>query len=156
VLYVWSSASDVKVRALIPTDDGRFAEGDPPESLPSRQVTVLDVYGSLFFAGARTLADALPDPERSTRPAVVLRLRGRTQFGSTLIDVLDGYADALADVGGRLYLTGLSPAAARQLRRSAKLDLDETVQVIEADPVLGASTGQAIASARAWLEGLPS
>ena len=85
-----SSASDVTVRALIPQANGRFAEGPPPERLPSEAATVLDVYGSLFFAGARTLANALPSP-----------------VGATLIETLDDYADALAEVGGRLYLSGV-------------------------------------------------
>lgn len=42
-------------------------------------MNLLDVYGSLFFAGARTLLEKLPDPRGSHRPAVVLRLRGRTR-----------------------------------------------------------------------------
>ncbi len=150
-LYVWSSASDVRVRALVRVDDGRIAEVDPPRALPSRTVTVLDVYGSLFFAGARTLADALPDPTDATQPAVVLRLRGRTRFGATLIEVLDEYAEDLDDVGGRLYITGLGEVAARQLRVSKKFDA--SVQLIEADPILGAATERAVALAREWLQG---
>lgn len=151
-LYVWSSASDVRVRALVPVDQGRIAEVDPPRALPSRAITVLDVYGSLFFAGARTLADVLPDPASATQPVVVLRLRGRSRFGATLIEVLDEYAEDLAEVGGRLYITGLGEVAARQLRLSNKLDLSDTVQLIEADPVLGAATERAVAHAHAWLE----
>lgn len=76
VFYLSSSSSDVAVRSLIPLADGRFSESTPPERLPSNAVTVLDVYGSLFFAGARTLAETLPSPEGATRPAVILRLRG--------------------------------------------------------------------------------
>jgi SulP family sulfate permease len=63
VLYVSSSGSDVAVRALIPVGNGRLSEGDPPARLPSRTVTVLEVYGSLFFAGARTLLEALGAPQ---------------------------------------------------------------------------------------------
>jgi SulP family sulfate permease len=151
VLYVASSASDVTVRALVPLGDGRFSESDPPERLPADAVTVLDVYGSLFFAGARTLADALPKPEGASRPAVVLRLRGRTRVGATLIEVLDSYADALAELGGRLYLSGVDEEVSRQLRHTGKLDLDRTVQLVPAAAVVGASTAEAVASASAWL-----
>jgi SulP family sulfate permease len=150
-LYVASSASDVAVRALLPQDDGNFTEGDPPSRLPSDAVTVLDVYGSLFFAGARTLEQALPDPADATRPVVVLRLRGRTRAGATLIEVLDNYADALAEAGGRLYLSGVDEKLGTQLRRAGKLDLDETVRLVPADAVVGASTTQALASAHEWL-----
>jgi SulP family sulfate permease len=55
-------AMDLAVVQLIPRDGGRFEERPPPAVLPSHQVTVLDVYGSLLYAGARTLAAHLPDP----------------------------------------------------------------------------------------------
>ncbi len=151
VLYVASSASDVTVRALTPLGDGRFAEGTPPKRLPSNAVTVLDVYGSLFFAGARTLEEVLPSPEGATRPAVVVSLRGHTRVGATLIEVLDEYADELTEVGGRLYLSGLDDEVIAQLRDAGKLDLEQTVRLVPADEVVGASTRRALASATEWL-----
>ena len=114
-------------------------------------MTVLDVNGSLFFAGARTLQEALPSPVGATRPVVVLRLRGYTHVGATLIEVLDDYADDLAEVGGRLYLSGVAADVSTQLRRAGKIDLDRAVHVVPADKVIGASTAQALAHASAWL-----
>jgi SulP family sulfate permease len=151
ILYLLSSSSDVTIKALIPVGDGRFSEGSPPARLPSNSVTVLDTYGSLFFAGAQTLLEALPSPEGAERPVVVLRLRGHTRIGATLIDVLDSYADDLAEVGGRLYLSGLNEQASNQLRQAGKLDLDEVVHLVPEDVIIGASTQQAVASANAWL-----
>ena len=151
VLYLRSSASDVTVREVIRLDDGRLAEADPPKHLPSNEVTVLDVNGSLFFAGARTLLEALPSPTDATRPVVILRLRGYTSVGATLVEVLDSYADDLAEVGGRLYLSGVDQDVSTQLRNAGKLDLDRAVQVMPADTVIGASTAQALAHASAWL-----
>lgn len=151
VLYLKSSASDVRVLELIRLDDGRIAASKPPARLPGNKVTVLDVDGSLFFAGARTLSDALPTPAGATRPVVVLRLRGYTSVGATLVEVLDGYADALAEVGGRLYLSGVDEEVGRQLRRAGKLDLDRAVHLVPADAIFGASTRQALAHASAWL-----
>lgn len=43
--------------------DGRIEEHKPPKELTSDAVTVLDVYGNLFYAGARTLERLLPVPE---------------------------------------------------------------------------------------------
>lgn len=151
LLYLKSSASDVRVRELIRLDDGRIAESDPPAELPSDKVTVLDVDGSLFFAGARTLSDVLPSPVGATRPVVILRLRGYTSVGATLVDVLDDYADALAGVGGRLYLSGVDEEVSKQLRRAGKLDLDEAVHLVHANHIFGASTHEAVAHASAWL-----
>lgn len=151
VLNLLSAASDVAVRAIIPQGDGRYAEGTPPAHLPSNALTILDIYGSLFFAGARTLMESLPSPTGATRPVVVLRLRGRTRIGATLVEVLDTYADDLADVGGRLYLSGVTEAASKQLRSAGKLDLDNVVQIVPAESVIGASTRTAVELANAWL-----
>ena len=151
LLALASAGSDVRIHEVIRLPDGRFAQAEPPATLPSGDVTVLEVVGSLFFAGARTLGDSLPSPAGSIRPAVVLRLRGRTSVGSTLIEVLDAYADDLAEVDGRLYLSGVDERLAAQLRRAGKLDLDRAVQLVPAHDVLGASTLQAIEQAGVWL-----
>lgn len=151
LLYLMSAASDVKVRAIIPMGNGRFSEEAPPAQLPSSAVTVLTVYGSLYFAGARTLMEALPSPKGATRPAVVLRLRGRTRVGATLIEVLDDYADDLAEVGGRLYLSGVDEDVSAQLQRAGKFNLEQEVHIVPGDTLIGASTEEAVAHANAWL-----
>jgi SulP family sulfate permease len=84
---------------------------------------------------------------------VILRLRGYTSVGATLVEMLDEYADALAEAGGQLYLSGVDDEVSKQLRRAGKLDMDKVVQLVPANEVLGASTKQAVASASAWLGG---
>ena len=152
LLFVISSANDVTLKALTRGPDGRVHESEPPSHLPSRQITTLHVYGSLFFAGARKLEELLPDPEGAVRPAVVIRLRGRRRLGATLIEVLENYSNELERARGRLFLAGLSDAAVGQLRRAGKLDLDRVVILVPADETLGASTEEAVAWARAWLQ----
>lgn len=150
-LYLYKSSTDVSVVELGKRPDGRIEEHPAPKRLASGQVTVLDVYGHLFYAGARTLERMLPRPEHARHAAVILRLRGRTALGATLIDVLDGYADRLREVEGRLYLAGLSQAAYEQIRRTHKPRLSEHVQAYPATPVVGEATEQAVANARQWL-----
>jgi len=151
VLFVVSAAADVRARALVRSSSDGFAETPPPDRLRDESVTVLDVYGSLFFAGARTLAGALPSPRGATRPVVVLRLRGRTEIGSTLVGVLADYADQLAEAGGRLYLSGVDRPMIERLRRVRKLDLNDSVQVMPAEDILGLSTRRAVKAAESWL-----
>jgi sulfate permease, SulP family len=102
-------ALDLRVVELVPTYEGAFVEKPAPSRLESRQLVLLDIYGSLFYAGARALQAALPDPADSEGPAVVLRLRERAPLGATSYAVLSGYAARLADVKGLLYLSGVSP-----------------------------------------------
>lgn len=97
----------------------------------------------------------LPDPQGADRPVVVLRLRGRTQVGATLVEVLSVYADELARAGGRLYLSGVSDHANSQLVASGKIRLDGPVTVERASSVVGSSTGRAVEAAEEWLVSRP-
>jgi sulfate permease, SulP family len=111
----------------------------------------LDVYGSLFFAGARTLEARLPDPLDTHRPAVVLRLRGRTNLGATFFKVLGDYVDKVAQAGGRVFLSGVDPALHKQYGSAGPAAVDDAIEVFEATPILNESSRQAYARATDWL-----
>jgi sulfate permease, SulP family len=149
LLQLNQEAMDLAVVELIPREDGRFEERPPPATLTSRHVTVLDVYGSLMYAGARTLQAHLPDPGAARSPVVVLRLRRRTSLGATFVKVVGDYADRLAAADGRLYLSGLEPSLTERLRRTGHID--GPVRAFEATPVVGESTQAAYLDAEAWL-----
>lgn len=152
VLFVNRSSTDIALVELRELPDGRIEEHKPPKKLASNAVTVLDVYGNLFYAGARTLERLLPVPEQGAmHPVVILRLRGRTTLGATLEEVLSAYANKLEAAGGRLYLTGLSEAAHREVSRMAKLEISGPARVYAETAVRGESTHEAHADAEAWL-----
>ena len=153
LLYVNESSTDISVVELVKRDDGLLEERKPPKQLPGNKVTVLDIYGHLFYAGARTLQRLLPQPNGAENPVVILRLRGRTNLGATLVEVLANYADQLQSVNGRLYLTGVSEGAYEQVVRTGKLRLTGPVRVYEATSVRGQSTLEAHADAETWLVG---
>jgi SulP family sulfate permease len=153
LLYLNESSTDISLVELLKRPDGRIEERKPPKQLPSSQVTVLHVYGHLFYAGARTLERLLPTPQGAQRPVVILRLRGFTSVGATLIEVLANYADKLRAVNGRLYLSGISEGAYEQIVRTGKLRLSGPVRAYEATPIVGQSTREAVADARTWLVG---
>jgi SulP family sulfate permease len=148
LIYLNQAATDVHIVQLIPRPDGRFEERPPPETLPGGEVTILDVYGSVFYAGARTLEQRLPPPEE--RSVVVLRLRGHSRIGATFVDVLAGYADQLRRANGRLYLAGVDKDALGLIGRTRKVSADAAERIFEATPVRGESTLQALAAAQAW------
>ncbi|HEU4842102.1 MAG TPA: SulP family inorganic anion transporter, partial [Ilumatobacteraceae bacterium] len=87
LLQLNQGALDLKVVQLVPGADGRLEEHPAPARAVSYDAVLLDVYGSLQFAGARTLQQQLPDPTGTTAPAIVLRLRGRSTLGSTFFTV---------------------------------------------------------------------
>jgi SulP family sulfate permease len=155
LLQLNQDALDLRLVELTTDGRGRLVERDPPERLESRSVTVLDVYGSLFYAGARTLQVRLPDPGGAESAVVVLRLRGRAMLGATSFSVLAAYADRLVAGGGRLYLSGVDHGLAEQIGRSRRFGLDGPIRVFEAEPVVGASTLAALEEAEAWLVSRP-
>jgi sulfate permease, SulP family len=151
LLQLNREAMDLRVTQLDVLPDGRLREHSAQEALPSDAVTVLDVHGSLLFAGARTLRARLPDPEGTTRPVVVLRLRGRTAMGATFVTVGVAYARRLQEHGGHLFLSGVSPELDATLRRAAAEELGDSLTIVAAEPVIGASTLAADHAAREWL-----
>jgi sulfate permease, SulP family len=151
LLYVNESSVDVSIVQVVERADGRLEEREPERRLRGDAITVLDVYGHLFYAGARTLEQRLPRPSGERGAVVIIRLRGRTNLGATLLDVLASYADELRASGGRLYLSGLNPSAREQIARTGKLPADGPVRLFEATAVLGESTRAALSDAEGWL-----
>lgn len=150
LLQLNREALDLAVVQLVPADDGGWLEHPAPAELPSNRVVILDVYGSLFYAGARTLQARLPVIGDAERPVVVLRLRGRTSLGATSFVVFADYARHLAERGGRLYLSGVDEGVVAQMRQSGRLAVDGPLEVFGAGERIGASTAAAYAAAEAW------
>ncbi|MEN9645547.1 MAG: hypothetical protein RL238_2216 [Actinomycetota bacterium] len=151
LLQLNREALDLTVKEVYFDTDGRPAERPAPATLASNQVTVLSIYGSLYYAGARTLQVRLPDPTGCERPAVVLRLRGRTSLGATAYAVLQQYAAKLAEVNGTLTLTGVSSGVVAELHRTGRFDLQGPVQLVPATDRLFESTEKGYRAAEAWL-----
>jgi sulfate permease, SulP family len=151
LLFLGQSSAEVAVVELVKQPDGHIEERRPPRQLPSRAITVLDVYGDLYYAGARTLERQLPSAQGAQHPVVVLRLRGRQLLGATLMEVLATYAKALHAAQGRLYLTGMSQAAYAHVVRSGKIDLTGAARAHEATATVWQSTREAVADAEAFM-----
>ena len=149
-LSVAQAANDVTLRWLRQEGDG-LVESDLPRELDREHpVLVVNVYGSLFFAGARTLHERLPRPAGAERPVVILRLRGHSRVGATLVDVLDDYASELGRAGGRLYLTGIEPRVLQPLMKASKLRDGNDPSLYQATERIGHSTRLALEDAKAW------
>jgi SulP family sulfate permease len=157
LLYINESSTDISLVELVERDDGRIEERTPPESLSGDTVTVLDVYGRLFFAGARTLERLLPAlPDGIEHPVVILRLRGKTNLGATVVEALSNYAERLRSVDGRLYVSGVGDEALGHLLRTGTFGRRGDVRVYEAEPIVMEATRRARRDAEGWIVGLHS
>lgn len=144
-------ALDLRIVELVPKGTGGFVERPAPPHLESRRVLLLDIYGSLYYAGARTLQAHLPDPDGSTSPAVVVRLRGRALLGATSYAVLSDYSARIAAVGGRLYLTGLDRDVLAQVQRNRTVESAGDVRLFQATDVIGEASLEAYHEAQEWV-----
>ena len=138
---------DLKVVRLIPDAQGGFTETDVPKTLSDDGVVIIDVYGSLFYAGARTLQLRLPDPGNAQRAAVILRLRGRSTLGSTFLSMISPYAQRLETLDGHLYLTGLDDAVADNWESNHLPERIGSIKLYRSTPRIGESTRAALEDA---------
>jgi sulfate permease, SulP family len=151
LLQLNQEAMDLRVVELEVDPTGRLIERAAPKQLPSQRVTMLDAYGSLLYAGARTLQRRLPDPTGAEHAAVVLRVRGRTSLGATFFAVLRDYAARVDAGGGRVYLSGVSAELHARMRDARILDEIPNLEVWNATAVLNESSLEAYESAKTWL-----
>jgi SulP family sulfate permease len=151
LLSVNQEAQDVRVVSLSEQEDGSLMEGPAPGELESRSVTVLNVYGSLFYAGARTFENELPSVGDAEKPVVIIRIRGRTMMGATAFSILSSYAGEVGARGGRVYLSGVDHALVQQFADSGRVASSGPLRIVEATPRIGESTRSAISEAEAFL-----
>lgn len=155
VLHVFRQSNKVVVTQLVLQPEGFPIEQAVPQRLASNQLTVLHVYGSLFFAAARSVEEMLPAVGDSTRAVVALTLRGKVEIGSTFVTVLQRYAETLRERNCRLMLVGLDPAVHEQLAKTGVLGLIGEENIFLATPEIGAALNQAVAAAKTWLDRKP-
>jgi SulP family sulfate permease len=155
VLFIYRASTDIRIEQL-QVRGNQLIASDPPKELPDNTVTVLDVEGNLFYAGARTLSERLPDATSATRPVVVLRLRGQSEVGSTFFKVVGKYADQIRAQGGRLILSGVDPKVKGRMEDTGTLALIGEENVLLAGHVLGGSTISGYDAGTNWLLGAPN
>ena len=151
-LHIYSAAMEVRVVELKVTEDGGLEEQPAPIDLPSDAVTVLTVYGSLFFAAASNLEDKLPKVQNAQHAVVVLRMRGMENVGSTFMTVLTRYHKALQAQESRLMLAEVSDGVLEQLERTGMLEKLEEANIFPETPRVYYATRQAIRAGQSWLD----
>jgi len=153
VLHVVRQSGQVAIRRRVTDDEGYTVEVDPPAVLPSGEVVVLQPYGSLFFAAAPVFEKALPEVgDASAGSVVLIRLRGRTDLGSTFMDVLLRYAHSLEAVGSRLIVVSASDRIQEQLVVTGVADAVGPQGIYSTDERVGLAMDRALADAASWVD----
>lgn len=151
LLYVAQQSNAVTIRRRV-YRDGDVVEVDPPAELPPAEVVLLQPYGSLFFASAAIFEAALPAVGARTRNTVViLRLRGRTDLGSTFTDVLRRYALQLDAAGSRLVIVSAGDRVREQLAVAGVTEVVGDGGLYAGDERVGATLRRAHDDALRWV-----
>jgi sulfate permease, SulP family len=153
ILHVVRQSNQVTIKRWLLDPEGDLIETDPPAHLPADEVVALQPYGSLFFAAAPALESQLPAPADGSRNTVViLRLRGRTDLGTTFMDVLRRYAQALTATGSKLVIVSANARIQEQLRVTGVTDVIAQENIYTGDERVGATLKRAYADAVTWIE----
>jgi SulP family sulfate permease len=153
VLHVVRQSNQITIKRWRLDPEGNLIETDPPARLPAGEVVVLQPYGSLFFAAAPSLEAQLPAADGTSRNSVViLRLRGRTDLGTTFMDLLHRYAQALSAAGSKLVIVSASDRIQEQLHVTGVTRLIGPENIYPGDERVGATLKRAYADAAAWIE----
>ena len=152
ILYVIRQSNQITVRRWELDAGGQVIENDSPAVLEADDVVVLQPYGSLFFAAApvfETLLPAVTDASRNS--VVIVRLRGRTDLGTTFMDVLLRYAKSLAVVDSKLVVVSTNERIDEQLAVTGILAVVGADNVYAGDARVGAAIRRAYDDAVGWV-----
>ncbi|RME20427.1 MAG: SulP family inorganic anion transporter [Deltaproteobacteria bacterium] len=112
---------EVNARTRLVTPDGFHHEG----VRYCRRIHILNVEGSLFFAAAGQLQDALDEVIDGTSIQVlILRLKQVRHLDVSTLDVIEKTARRLESEGRHLLLLGMKPSTVRFMQR---VGLDEVI-----------------------------
>ena len=152
ILFIIRQSNDVTIKRWLIPEPGVLIEVDPPETVPPNEVVALQPYGSLFFAAAPVFEEELPEVTSESRNSVViLRLRGRSDIGTTFMDVLERYARSLIDVDSRLMIISASDRIQEQLEVTGVTAVVGRDGLYPSDERVGATLSRAFEDATQWI-----
>ncbi len=152
VLYVIGQSNKIIVTEWVIIPGGLPEERPAPPTVPSNKLTLLQIYGSLFFAAAKNLENLLPGVDKTEGAVVAIGLRGKSELSSTFINVLERYAQSLKGQNSKLMLVGVNRMAYIQLEKTGLLDTIGEENIFFATRQLGEAINMAVAAANHWLE----
>jgi sulfate permease, SulP family len=153
ILHVVRQSNQITIKRRQRDPEGHLIESAPPAELPGGEVVVLQPYGSLFFAAAPVFEACLPAVTPASRGSVVIvRLRGRSDLGTTIMDVLLRYAQTLADVGSKLVLVSVNDTIDAQIAVAGITEVIGPENVYRGTERIGAASERAHSDALAWVE----
>jgi len=105
-LYLRRS-SHLQMNEMVRTPEGPFVERPLKDKRGEQEVVFLQMEGDLFFATAQEMQDRLSALSASGVRVVIMRLRRTHSIDTTVMGVLEQFAQNLSNKGGHLILCGV-------------------------------------------------
>jgi SulP family sulfate permease len=152
VLYCVQASQSATLVAFTPSGDGGWDRASVPDACPSNEVTVLHYAGVGLFAEVPRIDELWPTVSESTNAVVVLSMGTLPDVPSSkVIRAVRKWATDLAAHGGRMYIVGLSPAAAKVLERGGLADVLGPDGMIVATTRVFGGLDVAVERGRRWI-----
>jgi SulP family sulfate permease len=143
--------SRLHVAQMVQTAGGPFVERPITDREGFPRVLFLQMEGDLFFGVADELRDRLTQMTRSSVRVVILRLKRTHSIDSTVLGVLDQFAEQMQARGGHVLLCGVRPELSERLRRYGLVGRIGEKNVFETGFGVFTSAKQALQRAKALL-----
>jgi SulP family sulfate permease len=133
--FFLNRVSDLQLYELIPrrTSAHEFEERPyrPGTEHERSDVVALSVHGDLFFGVAKDLRDQLNEIVRRQQPRyIIVRTRRAHSIDYSCWNALFEFADTFAQMGGRLYLSGVRPDLVQIIERAGMQSVLPASQLI--------------------------
>ncbi len=156
LLFVFRQSNQITVKQWDWEPGDLPIEEDAPEVLPSSDVTMLQIYGSVFFATASLIEEQLPAVTADTyNAAVVLIIRSEEDLGSTFLEVLSRYATDLQARNSKLMLAEVRPTVETQMNQTKIAKVIDRENIFIRTEKVGEAAIQAWDAAQKWLAAQP-
>ncbi|MCC7147482.1 MAG: SulP family inorganic anion transporter [Phycisphaeraceae bacterium] len=122
-LYV-RRASELHIAEMVRTGTGPFVERPIADRRGGQKVIFLQVEGDLFFGVADELEDQLQHLSQQGVRVIILRMKRTHWIDTTVLRVLERFAQRMQDIGGQVILCGVKPELMQVI---ASFGLDQTL-----------------------------
>jgi SulP family sulfate permease len=142
----------VKVVELVRRDDGKWETKPAPESLTSNQITVIQIYGNLYFADVYSADDMLPSYEGITNAVLIYSQRGRESIDFTRAEYVQKLSAKYQQSGNRLMLCDVEKNVMKQMQDGELIEAIGEDNVLPIQHLIGGSIQQAYERADNWIQ----
>ncbi len=152
LLFTFKAVSEVKGVRLIRREDGRMETVTLPDKLPSNEVTVFQMYGTIYFASVYSFDELVPDYKEARNAVLLTHLRGRESLDETTVEFLEEFVPKLHEAGNQLMICGVTQTVLERLKVTEAYRIIGEENIFPAQSIIGASLEEAWAAAEKWIE----